>query len=228
MNLLIALFIIPSVISFCTSRIHVYKSNQINICSHIYSGTNINNNADESLESKIRNDKELQDYLSGKGAKEWKGSKSMLKRRGELPDPNYKPLDVLRVCLKALESNDYPQLDHGACVVLEFRAPNSPLAVFSNPAHFGSYLRNSEYKSILDFKDAKPIGTPIILKEELSQPTSIKQYVEITTFPDYNSIKNVFPADSNGRIPDNKVNFTFFMSFHEDLWLIDAIQKDSS
>ena len=225
MNFLIALFIIPSVISYFTSRIHVCKQNYVKL----YSGTNINSNIDESLENKIQNDKELQEYLSGKGAKEWKGSKSMLKRRGEMPDPTYKPIDVLRVCLKALESNDYPQLDHGACVVLEFKAPNSPLAVFLNPAHFGSYLRNSEYKSILDFKNAKPSGNLIILKEEQGQPISIKQDVEITTFPDYNSIKSVFPADSNAaRIPDHKVIFSFFMSLHDDLWLIDAIQKDSS
>ena len=104
----------------------------------------------------------------------------------------------------------------------------SPLAVFTNPAEFGTYLRGNDYKCILDFKDAKPIGEAVVLKQEAGETVSIKQKVEITNFPDFNSIKSVSPnSDGSAQRPqDNKVNFNFFLSLHSGVWLIDALQRD--
>ena len=225
-NFVVAMMLmVPSILSFTKVR-HVSQ-----VFNRAALSVSKNSQIDESLQNKIMSNDDLQKYLNGTAQKEWKGTKSMLQRRGELPDPKYKPIDVIRVCLKALESNDYPQLDHGACVVLEFRAPDSPLQVFTNPAEFGTYLRGNDYKCILDFKVARPIGEAVILKQEAGETVSIKQKVEITNFPDYNTVKAVFPDSTDGssapqRVQDVKVNFNFFLSLHGDVWLIDALQRD--
>lgn len=219
--LIAIMLIIPSILSFSKVR-HVSQ-----IFNRVTLYISKDSQIDESIKNKILSNEDLQKYLNGTVQKEWKGTKTILQRRGEIPDPKYKPLDVIRVCLKALESNDYPQLDHGACVVLEFTAPASPLAVFQNPAEFGTYLRGNDYKYILDFKDAKPVGDAVILKQEAGETVSIKQTVEITNFPDYNSIKTVFPDTGTPvqRGQDKKVMFNFFLSLHGDVWLIDALQR---
>lgn len=124
----------------------------------------------------------------------------MLQRRGEVPDSKYSPIDVIRVVLKALQTNDYPQLDHGACVVLEFRSPNGPLAVFSNPAELGAYLRKS-FDKLVDFKEARLVG------ELQSTGDSVQQSVEVQSWES--------PTEF----------YTFYLTKTDNTWLVDAILK---
>jgi len=58
-------------------------------------------------------------FMKGLGNnKPWNGSKAILKRKGQYPQPNLEPKDIIRICLAALQHNDDPQLDHGASVVM--------------------------------------------------------------------------------------------------------------
>jgi hypothetical protein len=56
--------------------------------------------------------------LAGPDGKPWKGVRDMLPRKGQIPLPSYGPKDVCKIILAALQNNDDPQLDHGACVAL--------------------------------------------------------------------------------------------------------------
>jgi len=66
--------------------------------------------------------------MSGSEGKPWRGTRDILRRRGQVPTNDYEPADVCRIVLRALQSNDDPQLDHGACVALEFKSPKGLLA----------------------------------------------------------------------------------------------------
>ena len=160
--------------------------------------------ASESSENQASSidDPRLKEFMAGEGSKEWRGTKTGLERRGEVPDSKYTPIDVIRIVLKALQSNDYPQLDHGACVVLEFKSPSGPLAVFSNPAELGAYLRKS-YENLVDFKEAKLVGESKVVG------TRVEQSVEVVPW------EATSPTES----------YTFYLTQVDNTWLVDAIIK---
>ena len=56
------------------------------------------------------NNPDLEAFLKGEGTKSWRGTRDILKRRGQVPLPSYTPQDVCKICLKALQNNDDPQL----------------------------------------------------------------------------------------------------------------------
>jgi hypothetical protein len=150
-------------------------------------------------------DEGLKEFLLGPEKKKWKGVKDMLVRKGQIPDEKYTPKDVVKIILTALQDNDSPQLDHGACVALEFRSATGPLNDPNlDPAGYGQFLRSTEYSSLIDFKSVKFIGEPI----ELADSLSVKQSVEVVGW------------QSKGQ--QDKI-FDFYLSRSDNKWLIDVI-----
>lgn len=165
---------------------------------------------DQTLREQIAKDPQLAEYLKGPEGKPWKGSRSMLIRRKQIPDISYGPVDVVKICLDALQNNDDPQLDHGACVVLEFKSPTGLLAQEGlDPAAYGRFLRSTEYKSLIDFKLYRVEGQPIELMDSLS----VKLPVKIVAWKDLsgNNEKNA------------ETSFEFYLTKTKDLWLVDVI-----
>jgi hypothetical protein len=104
--------------------------------------------------------------------------------------------------LSALQNNDEPQLDHGACVVLEFKSPGGVLdSCGLDPGKYGSFLR-SEYGTILDFRTAEFLGEA----EDGGDSLSKRQRIQVLPFGD-----------------GKHSTFDFYLSKHEDLWLVDVI-----
>ena len=129
-----------------------------------------------------------------------------MKRKGQVPRPEYSPQDVCRIVLDSLSTNDDPQLDHGACVTLEFKSPVGALADANlSPSTFGEFLRR-EYSNLVDFKEAKLLGGA---SELGSSSISLKQDVR------------VFPFGPDAQPED----FSFYLSYVGDLWLIDVILR---
>ena len=150
-------------------------------------------------------DQGLKEFLAGPENKKWGGVRDMLARKGQIPDEKYTPKDVVKVLLAALQDNDSPQLDHGACVVLEFRSTNGPLNDPNlDPSRYGQFLRSTEYSSLIDFKSAQFIGEPVEIKDSLS----VKQSV------------NIIGWQSKGE--ENKI-FDFYLSRIDNKWLVDVI-----
>jgi hypothetical protein len=137
----------------------------------------------------------------------WEGTKVNLMRRGQVPSPKHQPVDVIRICLQALQNNDDPQLDHGACVVLGFRSATGPLAAMQDPYTFGKWMRESEYKALVDFKSVQLVGDV----EEMNDPNLIRQRFEVTGF--------------QGSESPGKAMFDFYLSKSSDTWLVDGIIK---
>jgi hypothetical protein len=153
-------------------------------------------------------DEALKQYLSGPEGKPWKGTRSTLARRGQVPSPERSVQDVVRICLAALQHNDDPQLDHGACVVLEFKSPTGPLAQGGlDPAGYGRFLRDTEYNSLLDFKTAELVGEPV----ELGDSVSVRQQVKVVEF-----------SSGSNSVSAEKF-FDFYLSKVSGSWLIDVI-----
>ena len=147
----------------------------------------------------------LKEFLKGPENKKWNGVRDMMPRKGQVPDERYTPRDVVTICLSALQNNDDPQLDHGACVVLEFKSLNGPLNDPSlDPAKYGAFLRSTEYASLLDFKTAEFLGEPTETVDSLS----VKQSVNIVGW--------------NSKSEKNKI-FDFYLSRVDNKWLIDVI-----
>ncbi len=153
------------------------------------------------------NDPKLIEFMQGAGGKKiWKGTRDILTRRKQVPSSEYNAIDVVKICVEALKCNDDPQLDHGACVVLEFKSPNGPLSDQSlDPAAYGYFLRSSEYQALLDFKDYEIFGDSIPIRDSLS----IKQPVKIIGW-------------TTGSNPGEKI-FDFYLTKVNDKWLIDVI-----
>lgn len=152
-------------------------------------------------------DADYQKFLAGSEGKPWKGTRIALARRGQIPLPEYSAQDVVRICLAALQNNDDPQLDHGACVSLEFKSPMGPLAEGNlDPAAYGRFIRGSNYVSLIDFKTSELVGE----LEPLSDSLSVRQHVRIT---DWQS-----SPDSRG-----VSNFDFYLSQVRGSWLLDII-----
>lgn len=153
-------------------------------------------------------DPRLDEFLSGSGRTEWKGTTTILKRKGQVPLETHTPADIIRICLDALKLNDEPQLDHGCCVVMEFRSPTGPLSQLKNPAEFGNFLRSDEsYSSLVDFHVSNMVGALDVVNTN-----SAKQTVEIIGW---------------GQQP-KKTKFDFYLSKHASNWLLDVILKNSS
>jgi len=70
---------------------------------------------------------DLETFLS-QGARKWQGTRDILARRKQVKSSSLQPRDVVTLVLNALQSNDDPQLDHGACVCLEFASKDSDLS----------------------------------------------------------------------------------------------------
>lgn len=144
--------------------------------------------------------------MKGPDGKPWQGTTEILERRNQVPKKSYTPIEVTKICLQALQNNDDPQLDHGACVVLAFKSPNGLLASSSlDPAGYARFIRN-EYSGLIDFYKADVIGQPIELKDSLS----VKQRVEITGY-------NVGNTRS---VPQQ---FDFYLTKVDEYWLVDVI-----
>jgi len=158
-----------------------------------------------ALREGMNSDPELEAYMARKVIRPWAGTRDMLPRRGQVPSNSQTPRDVVKICCAALQNNDDPQLDHGACVVLEFRSPNGFLSENSlDPAQYGAFLR-SEFPELVDFKTAEFVGEPM----ELTDSLSVKQVVRIVPW---------------GSSPP--ATFNFFLSKVRELWLLDVILKD--
>jgi hypothetical protein len=150
---------------------------------------------------------EYQEFLKGPEGKPWKGTRIALPRKGQVPLPEYSAQDVVRICLSALQNNDDPQLDHGACVSLEFKSPMGPLSEGGlDPAAYGRFIRGSEYSSLIDFKSYELVGEI----EQLSDSLSVRQKVRIT---DWQS-----SANSKGI-----TFFDFYLTQVSGCWLLDII-----
>mmetsp|Transcript_5513 Transcript_5513/g.5693 ORF Transcript_5513/g.5693 Transcript_5513/m.5693 type:complete len:214 (-) Transcript_5513:34-675(-) len=162
-----------------------------------------------SSNPKITTDPDLESFLSGSLNKEWNGSTNMLERRGQIPKEEYGPKDVIRICLSALQHNDDPQLDHGACVVLAFKSPTGVLSQNNlDPAAYGRFLRSTEYIRLTDFSSVDLIGDMEVNSEDND---SVRQTVRVCGWK------------TNGVIPCT--DFDFYLSKAENLWLMDAILK---
>lgn len=152
-------------------------------------------------------DPEYQKFLSGPEGKPWGGTRIALSRKGQVPLPEYSAQDVVRICLAALQNNDDPQLDHGACVSLEFKSPTGPLAEGGlDPAAYGRFIRGSDYSSLIDFKTYELAGE----LEQLSDSLSVRQGVRII---DWQSSIN-----SKGT-----TNYDFYLTQVRGCWLLDII-----
>jgi hypothetical protein len=137
----------------------------------------------------------------------------MMKRKGQVPLPEYEPKDVVRIVLAALQNNDDPQLDHGAAVVLQFRSPSGPLGESKlDAAGVGRFFRDTtEYSALIDFASSELVGNPVPLQDSLS----VKQSVKI----------NSWQATTNNRAP---TFYDFYLSKIGDLWLLDVILTAAS
>ena len=107
-------------------------------------------------------DPDVADFLEGKPRK-WSGRWDIMQRRGQMPSPEYSPVEVVVTILKALKNNDDPQIDHGAAVVLAFASPDGALKQSGvDPAQYGLFL-STNYPALLDFKSAELLGDTKII-----------------------------------------------------------------
>ena len=149
------------------------------------------------------------EFMRGPEKKQWKGERSLLVKRNQIPSKTYTVKDVVQICMKALQNNDDPQLDHGACVVLEFRSPTGPLNDHAlNPSSFGYFLRSTEgYDALLDYATFSFEGEPIKLQDSLS----MKQRIKVTGW-------------QTGERSGDRL-YDFYLSNVEERWLVDVILK---
>lgn len=162
----------------------------------------------------LTDDPDFQNFMAGSEGKAWNGDRNILKRKKQIPDSSYGPLDVVRIVLRALQSNDDPQLDHGALVALEFKSPKGVLATTGlDPAGYGRFLRGSEYSKLIDFKSYDLVGDPQVLQDN---EKTLKQTVEISGWLyGTQAIANTETVST----------FDFFLSKVGAYWLVDAILK---
>lgn len=146
---------------------------------------------------------ELKQYLEGNLP--WKGTKDILGRKGQIPSSRYGALDVVKICLSALQINDDPQLDHGCCVVQAFQSPKGEIAQLEmDPAAFGRVLRR-KCKNLVDHTTVELISGP-----EFPRSDGLKAEVRIKT-------KGCAPNEA-------AEDYTFSLSKWGDLWLVDSIE----
>ena len=149
-------------------------------------------------------DQDFQNYI--KGTTPWKGRRDILKRRRQVPDPSYSPQQVVSKCLEALQVNDDPQLDHGCCVLLEFKSPEGPLAEGKlDPAEYARFLRTTKYAPLLDHSQSELLGDP----QQLQDSLSVKQRVKVKAWAAENALETAY--------------FDFYLSRLDETWLIDVV-----
>lgn len=152
-------------------------------------------------------DPELNKYLQGQVNLEWRGTRTILKRKKQIPDATYSPQKVVRICMDALGVNDDPQLDHGCCVLLEFKTPDGPLAKNNfDPASYARFIRSSEYSILIDYGSYELLGDP----KPIRNGKSMMQKVSVVGFRD-------------GSNPVARRNFDFYLTQIDDKWLIDVV-----
>mmetsp|Transcript_2396 Transcript_2396/g.4247 ORF Transcript_2396/g.4247 Transcript_2396/m.4247 type:complete len:210 (-) Transcript_2396:12-641(-) len=150
----------------------------------------------------------MENYM--KGTMPWKGTRDILPRKKQIPSKEYSATSVVRKILDALQINDDPQLDHGCCVLLEFKSPSGPLAKTDlDPAAYGRFLRNTEYGLLIDHTVSTLVGEP----EELSDSLSIRQKVTIKGYG----------SDDMGPRELKELDFDFYLTNVESTWLLDVI-----
>lgn len=162
-----------------------------------------------SSESSIfdKEDQDLQSYLTGQNNIPWKGTRQILKRKKQIPDPSYSPIQVINLCMNALSINDDPQLDHGCCVLLEFASPNGPLREKNlDPAAYARFLRSSDYSLLIDHNRYELNGD----LKTIRNGNSVIQAVDVFGY-----------RDESGNIPSN--TFDFFLSQVEGKWFVDVV-----
>ena len=164
-----------------------------------------NNGVLSSTDPKVEPDVEA--FLEGKPRK-WSGRWDIMKRRGQVPAPEQSPVEVVVTILKALKTNDDPQIDHGAAVILAFASPDGPLKRSGlDPAQYGSFLRTN-YPALLDFKSAELLGDTKLID------------ITTTTFRQ--------PIRARGWSGDSSLtgDFEFILTRagENDPWLIDVIK----
>ncbi|KAJ1436819.1 hypothetical protein B484DRAFT_445470 [Ochromonadaceae sp. CCMP2298] len=142
------------------------------------------------------------------GTTPWKGTRDILKRKKQVPSDQYVPQEVVQKVLDALQICDDPQLDHGPCVLLEFKSPKGPLATSNlDPAVYGRFLRSTEYGLLIDHTMANLMGEP----EELQDSLSVKQKVRVSGYGD------------SGMGALKTLDFDFYLSLVDSCWLIDVV-----
>ena len=158
-------------------------------------------------------DTDLQSFLAGK-TREWTGDASILKRRNQLPSTEYNAGEALRVVLNALQSNDDPQLDHGALVLIKFSCGRmANVAKEMSPSTLGKMIRE-KFPELIDYRRAN-------FKDAIVDATESKvcQNVEITSWSAL-----TLPADTA-----ENASYDFFLEKESgsDCWKIDAIVRKS-
>lgn len=143
------------------------------------------------------------------GDKPWGGNTNILARKKQIPSKDYGPKDVIRICLQALQSNDDPQLDHGACVVMSFKSPSGMLSEGRlDPAQYGRFLRSTEpYNLLVDFKQAETIGPLESMSED---ETRVRQGVLLKSFENFSG-------------EAEQAAFDFYLTKTNEMWLLDVI-----
>lgn len=161
-------------------------------------------------------DPELQSYMNGSKDVPWKGSRRSLARRKQVPLPEYTPQQVVRKCLDALQLNDEPQLDHGCCVLLEFKSPQGLLAESGlDPAGYGRFLRNSDYSILLDHNESELVGKPspsAAPAEGQQEGKAVERVVQRVRVRGWSVYGKRAETD-----------FDFHLSKIDDCWLLDVI-----
>lgn len=146
----------------------------------------------------------------------WRGTRTILTRRKQVPDPSYSPRKVVQTVVDALQVNDDPQLDHGCCVLLEFTNPDGPIAEGQlDPAQYGRFLRSTDYSILLDHSAAEFIGEPVDLQ---STGTQCKIKVKMRGW--YGEEEFV------GEMQE--AFFDFYLSKKGDYWLLDVVLMSSA
>jgi hypothetical protein len=139
----------------------------------------------------------------------WQGTRTILPRKKQVPLPTYSPRDVVTKCLDALQVNDDPQLDHGCCVLLEFRSPAGALATAgSDPIAFRQILSQTNRGCLIDHSYSTYIGS---MEGEDSAGMTAQQRVEVR-----------HEGELSAEGPTTQ-QFEFQLSKWGDLWLIDDI-----
>lgn len=73
----------------------------------------------------------------------------VLKRRKDIPSPEYSPQQVCSKVMTALQLNDDPMLEYGAAVVIRF-ASSTNVAGSLTPEKYGEYIRGGELEVLVD------------------------------------------------------------------------------
>ncbi|CEM30979.1 unnamed protein product [Vitrella brassicaformis CCMP3155] len=145
-----------------------------------------------------------------KHPEQWFGQWVVLERRGDLPQPGEDARVVIEKVLDALQTNDDPQLDHGAAVTIKHASRDNIISNF-NPAQYGSYLRNSEYRVLLNRDTFEFVGPP---QYDSNKEHCVQRVVLEGHHPNFQSW-------SDREFFRKEVDFR--LSLHRGCWMIDGV-----